>query len=84
MRLQRQTKKRRLVDAVATYLKLKAIAKAVKAARKAVAGAPKAVKALPLLAGVGAAGAVGGRKSRPTRVTTGLARNPPQSGPTAA
>jgi hypothetical protein len=71
MRLQRQSKKRRLVDAVATYLKFKAIAKAVKAARKGVAGAPKAVKALPLVAGVGAAGAVAARKRR-------------QSGPTAA
>jgi hypothetical protein len=71
MRLRRQSKKRRLVDAAGTYLKFKAISKAIKAARHGIAGAPKAVKALPLVAGVGAAGAVAARKRR-------------QSGPTAA
>ena len=68
----RSTKKRRLVDAVGTYLKFKAIEKAVKGARKGVKGlaaykatkgvakrAPTPVKALPVVAGVGAAGAAG-------------------------
>ena len=58
MKLRRsRTKKRRALEAVGTYLKFKAISKAVK-------GAPKAVKALPLVAGVGAAGAVAARKRR--------------------
>ena len=54
MKLRRssKSKKRRALEAVGTYLKFKAISKAVK-------GAPKAVKALPLVAGVGAAGAAG-------------------------
>ena len=66
----RTTKKRRLVDAVGTYLKFKAVKKAVKTAGKGVKGltaykatksvakrAPAPVKALPVVAGVGAAGA---------------------------
>ena len=57
MKLRRKSKKRRALEAVGTYLKFKAISKAVK-------GAPKAVKALPLVAGVGAAGAVAARKRR--------------------
>jgi hypothetical protein len=58
MRLrQRKSKKRRAAEAVGTYLKFKAISKLVKRA-------PTAVKALPLVAGVGAAGAVAARKRR--------------------
>jgi hypothetical protein len=57
MKLRRKSNKRRALEAVGTYLKFKAISKAVK-------GAPKAVKALPLVAGVGAAGAVAARKKR--------------------
>lgn len=64
MKLRRQSKKRRAVDVVGTYLKFKAISKFAKAARKGIAGAPKAVKALPLVAGVGAAGAVAARRRR--------------------
>jgi hypothetical protein len=59
MRLRRnsKSKKRRAAEAVGTYLKFKAISKFVKSA-------PTAVKALPLVAGVGAAGAVAARKRR--------------------
>jgi len=77
MQLRRRTKKRRLVDAVGTYLKFKAISKSAKAARKGLKGlaaykvtksaakrAPTPVKALPVVAGVGAAGAVVARKRR--------------------
>ena len=77
MQLRRRSKKRRLVDAVGAYLKLKAISKAAKGARKGVKGlaaykatksvakrAPTPVKALPVVAGVGAAGAVVAAKRR--------------------
>ena len=73
MRLRRQSKKSRAVDALGTYLKFKAISKGVKVARDGIASfaaykaakkAPTAVKALPVVAGVGAAGAVVARKRR--------------------
>jgi hypothetical protein len=62
MRLRRQTKKRRAVDAIGTYLKFKAISKLV-------GRAPTAVKALPVVAGVGAAGALAARKRRSSQPT---------------
>jgi hypothetical protein len=66
---QHRSKKRRAVDAVGTYLKFKAIAKAGKTVRRMVArrSAMKAsmpVKVLPVVAGVGVAGAVAARKRR--------------------
>ena len=73
MRIRRQSKKRRAIDAIGTYVKFKAISKGVKSARKGIASlaaykaakqAPTAVKALPVVAGVGAAGAVAARKRR--------------------
>jgi hypothetical protein len=77
MRLRRRSKKSRIAGAVVSYLKLKAMAKAMKAARKSVKGlaaykatktvakkAPAPVKALPVVAGVGAAGAVAARRKR--------------------
>jgi hypothetical protein len=73
MRLRRTSRKRRLADAATNYLKFKTIAKGAKAVRKAVTGlgpykaakkAPTPVKALPVVAGVGAAGAVAARKRR--------------------
>jgi hypothetical protein len=77
MRMRHRSKKRRAVDAVGTYLKFKAIRKATKGAAKALQGtalyratrgatkkAPKPVKALPVVASVGVAGAVGARKRR--------------------
>ena len=57
MRLRRQSKKRRIVDAVGTYVKFKAISKLVRRA-------PAPVKALPVVVGVGAAGALAARKRR--------------------
>lgn len=73
MQLRRRSKKRRLADAAGAYLQVKAIRKGAGAARKGVTGlaayqavrrAPKAVMALPVVAGVGAAGAVVARKRR--------------------
>jgi hypothetical protein len=69
MRIRHRSKKRRAVDAVGTYLKFKAMAKAAKAVRRMVArrSARKAsmpVKVLPVVAGVGVAGAVAARKRR--------------------
>ncbi len=77
MRLRRKGKKQRLAEAVGTYLKFKAIAKFAKGARKTITGlaayktakgavsqAPAPVKALPVVAGVGVAGAVAARKRR--------------------
>jgi hypothetical protein len=73
MRLRRKSKKSRAVDVLGTYLRFKAISKGAKAARKGITGfaaykaakrAPTPVKALPLVAGVGAAGAVAARKRR--------------------
>jgi hypothetical protein len=71
MRIRTRSKKRRAIDAIGAYLKFKAIAKATKGARKTIKGlaaykatksaaerAPKPVKALPVVAGVGVAGAV--------------------------
>ena len=57
MKLRRKSKKRRALEAVGTYLKFKAIAKLFKRA-------PAPVKALPVVATVGAAGAVAARKRR--------------------
>jgi hypothetical protein len=78
MRIRTRSKKRRAVDAVGTYLKFKAISKAAKGATKAIKSmaaykatkgaakkAPTPVKALPVVAGVGVAGAVGARQPRP-------------------
>ena len=75
--MRRRSKKRRALGAVGTYLKFKAIRKAAKGVTKAVKGmaaykatrgaarkAPKPVKALPVVAGVGVAGAVAARKRR--------------------
>jgi hypothetical protein len=62
MRVRRKSKKRRALEAVGTYVKFKAISKFVKRA-------PKPVKALPLVAGVGAAGAVAARKKRSSTPT---------------
>ena len=77
MRIRHRSKKRRAVDAVGTYLKFKAISKAARGATKALKGmaaykatkgvakkAPTPVKALPVVAGVGVAGAVAARKRR--------------------
>jgi hypothetical protein len=77
MRFRHRSKKRRAVDAIGAYLKFKAISKAAKGARKSIKGfaaykatkgaakrAPKPVKALPVVAGVGVAGAVAARKRR--------------------
>ena len=79
MRLRRQkSKKHRVAAAVGTYLKFEAAAKLVKTARKRVKGraaykaakqAPKPVKALPVVAGVGVAGAVAARKRRQSEPT---------------
>ena len=78
MRIRQKSKKRRALDAVGTYLKFKAISKAVKGGRKAITGyaaykaakqAPAPVKALPVVAGVGAAGAVAARKRRQREAT---------------
>jgi hypothetical protein len=77
MRMRRRSKKSRALGAVGTYLKFKAISKAAKGVTKAVKGmaaykvtrgaarkAPKPMKALPVVAGVGVAGAVAVRKRR--------------------
>jgi hypothetical protein len=77
MRIRNRSKKRRAVDALGTYLKFKAISKATKGVRKTIKGmaaykatkgaakrAPKPVKALPVVAGVGVAGAVAAKKRR--------------------
>jgi hypothetical protein len=77
MRIRQRSKKRRAVDAVGAYLKFEAISKAARGAAKTVKGlaafkatksaakrAPKPVKALPVVAGVGMAGAVAARKRR--------------------
>jgi hypothetical protein len=62
MRLRRQTRKRRVIDAIGTYLKFKTIAKLAKRA-------PTPVKALPVVAGVGAASALAKRKRRSSEPT---------------
>jgi hypothetical protein len=77
MRIRNRSKKRRAVDAIGAYLKFKTISKAAKGAGKTIKGlaaykatksaakrAPKPVKALPVVAGVGMAGAVAARKRR--------------------
>ena len=78
MRIRHRSKRRRALDAIGTYLKFKAIAKAARGARKTAKGlvavkatktvakkAPTPVKALPVVAGVGVAGAaVAARKRR--------------------
>jgi hypothetical protein len=60
MRIQRRSKKRRAADAARSYLKFDAIRRTAKRATKA----PTPVKALPVVAGVGVAGAVAARKRR--------------------
>jgi hypothetical protein len=79
MRFRNRSKKRRAVDAVGAYLKFEAIGKAAKGAGKTIKGfaaykaakrAPKPVKALPLVAGVGVAGAVAARKRRHNEETS--------------
>ena len=62
LRRNNKSKKRRALAAVGTYVKVTAISKAGKKA-------PTAVKALPLVAGVGAAGAVAARKRRSSSPT---------------
>jgi hypothetical protein len=77
MRIRHRSKRRRALDAVGAYLKFKAVSKVVKGAGKTVKSlaaykatkgiakkAPTPVKALPVVAGVGAAGAVAARKRR--------------------
>jgi len=74
MRIRRRTSKRsRVASALVTYLKFKAIAKLMKGARKTVVGlgaykaakqAPTPVKAIPVVAGLGVAGATVARKRR--------------------
>jgi hypothetical protein len=77
MRIRHRSKKRRALDAVGTYLKFKAISKATRGATKTLKGmaaykatkgaakkAPTPVKALPVVAGVGVAGAMAARKRR--------------------
>jgi hypothetical protein len=82
MRIRHRSKQRRALDAVASYLKFKAISKAAKGAGKSIKGlaaykatkgvaknAPAPVKALPVVASVGAAGAVAARKRRRREAT---------------
>jgi hypothetical protein len=78
MRLRRHSKKSRVANFVGTYLKFKAVTKLVKTVRKSMKGwaaykvakrAPKPVKALPVVAGVGVAGAVAARKRRHSEPT---------------
>jgi hypothetical protein len=89
MRMRHRSKKRRAVDAAVTYLKFKAIRKAAKSATKTVKGlaaykvtkgaakkAPRPVKALPVVAGVGVAGAVAARKRRQHEETPASAGAP--------
>jgi hypothetical protein len=77
MRIRHRSKKRRALDAVGTFLKFKAISKTARSATKALKGmaafkatkgaakkAPAPVKALPVVAGVGVAGAMAARKRR--------------------
>jgi hypothetical protein len=73
MRIRNRSKKRRAIDAIGAYLKFKTISKAAKGAGKTIKGfaaykaakkAPKPVKALPVVAGVGVAGAVAAKKRR--------------------
>jgi hypothetical protein len=74
MRIRRRTSKRsRVASALTTYLKFKAIAKLTKGARKTVVSwgaykaakqAPTPVKALPVVAGLGVAGAAVAVKRR--------------------
>jgi hypothetical protein len=89
MRIRSRTKKRRAVDAIGAYLKFAAIRKAAHGAAKTVKGfaaykatksaakrAPKPVKALPVVAGVGVAGAVAARKRRSKEETPETAGAP--------
>jgi hypothetical protein len=75
MRIRHRSKRRRAVDAVGTYLKFDVVRKVAKRATKTVKGmpafkatrgaakkAPKPVKALPVVASVGVAGAVAGKR----------------------
>ena len=83
MRFRHRSKKRRALDALGTYLKFKAISKAARGATKTLKGmaaykatkgaatkAPAPVKALPVVAGVGVAGAMAARKRRQAEDTT--------------
>jgi hypothetical protein len=76
MRLRHRSRKTRVADAFATYLKYRALIELGKAVRKSVKGwaayktvkrAPAPVKALPLVAGLGAAGAAGAVAARKRR-----------------
>ena len=69
MRIRPRSKRRRAVDAVGTYLTFKAISKAAKTVRRWIAKrfakpTPMPVKVLPVVAGVGVAGAVAARRRR--------------------
>ena len=82
MRIRHRSKKQRALDAVGAYLKFKAISKVAKGAGKSLKGlaaykaskgaakkAPAPVKALPVVASVGAAGAMAARKRRQREAT---------------
>jgi hypothetical protein len=78
MRLRHRSRKSQVADAVATYLKYKALVELARTARKSVKGwaayktvkrAPTTVKALPVVAGLGAAGAAGVVVARKKRAT---------------
>jgi hypothetical protein len=83
----RKSRQRRVAEAIGTYLKFKAIAKAARAAkavvtskktRKAVKEAPTVVKAAPVVAGVGVAGAaVAVRKRRQDGASSEVAEREP-------
>ena len=65
MRIRRRASKRtRVASALATYLKFKAIVKLAKGAGKAAKKAPTPVKAIPVVAGIGVAGAAVAAKRR--------------------
>ena len=68
MRLRRKSKKRKIADSITKFAKnarktITGLA-AFKTAKSAVSDAPAPVKALPVVAGVGVAGAVAARKRR--------------------
>ncbi|HTE61296.1 MAG TPA: hypothetical protein VK631_13170 [Solirubrobacteraceae bacterium] len=69
MRIRSRSKKRRALDAVGGFLRFKAIGKAARTVRRRVPkrfakATPMPVKVLPVVAGVGMAGAVAARKRR--------------------
>jgi hypothetical protein len=69
MRLRRKSRKRRLADTAAKFVKNARKTITGLAAYKVVRKAPAPVKALPVVAGVGAAGAVAARKRRQPETT---------------